>query len=394
MNRFDHAKIVLETLESHGFEAYFVGGSVRDYIMGREIHDVDVTTNARPDTIKDLYQKTIDVGIEHGTVIVLIDDDEPIEVTTYRTETTYTDYRRPDSVSFTTSLLEDLSRRDFTMNAIAMDKNMNIEDPFDGHIAIEEKRIETVGIADERFNEDALRMLRAVRFMSQLEFNLTTETEDAIRKNVSLIRYVSIERIVKELKKLYEGKNVTEAKHALVNTNMYRHIPFFKSLSRTEIIETNAHSLIDEIIVQLIKDSSMSYANVLKLSNNETKYIKNSLRLLDDARSNLESKRLAFKYSEDVIGNTVSLLELNPILDESLIKRLKDAKIEKQKIPIKNRSELEINGRILMEKLNKKGGPWLQTLLTKIEGEVIMGRLKNTEKDILKWVLNEQENNS
>ncbi|MBP1939380.1 CCA tRNA nucleotidyltransferase [Phocicoccus pinnipedialis] len=393
MNKFDHAKFVLETLETHGFDAYFVGGSVRDFYMGREIHDVDVTTNARPDTIKDLFKKTIDVGIEHGTVIVLLDN-EPIEVTTYRTETSYTDHRRPDSVSFTTSLLEDLSRRDFTMNAIAMDKNMNIVDPFDGHIAIKYKRIETVGIADERFNEDALRMLRAVRFISQLDFTLTKETENAIRKNISLIKHVSIERIVKELKKLYEGKNVNEAKKAFVNTNMYMQIPFFNSLSAAEIINTNAHSLKDEIIVQHIKDRTMAYKNVLKLSNKETRYINNSLRLLDEARGNLESKRIAYKYSDEILDNTLILLELNPILDESLIKRLKDAQNEKLKLPIKKRSELKINGRILMEKLNKRGGPWLQELLSKIEGEVIMGRLMNNEKDILEWVKYEQENYS
>lgn len=387
MDKFKHARIVLETLEAHGFEAYFVGGSVRDYTMNRPVQDIDVTTSARPETIKGLFEKTIDVGIEHGTVIVLISG-EPIEVTTYRTETSYTDHRRPDSVLFTTSLLEDLSRRDFTMNAIAMDKDKNIEDPFNGHIAIQNKTIETVGVAEERFNEDALRMLRAVRFISQLDFTLTDETEDAIVKNISLIKFVSIERIVKELKKLYTGKNVKRAKNVFINTNMYLEIPFFDALSAIELERTVAFSLIDEIIVQLIMDPSMTYINELKLSNNETKFIKQSLRLLDDARQNIEAKKLGYKYTQEVLDNMITLLKANQILDNALVNRIEEAGQEKSYLPIKNRSELNINGRILMEKLDKKGGPWLQTLLNQIEDEVILRGLDNKEEEILKWVYN------
>src|SRR3954451_24281467 len=158
---FKKAIPLLEVIEKAGFEAYFVGGCVRDYLLGKKIADVDIATSATPQEIKTIFSKTIDVGIEHGTVVVIWDK-ETYELTTFRSDGEYTDFRRPSEVTFIRSLEEDLKRRDFTMNSMAMDKEGRLIDPFSGRKAIQNKIIETVGAAPDRFHEDALRMMRAI----------------------------------------------------------------------------------------------------------------------------------------------------------------------------------------------------------------------------------------
>lgn len=154
---------VLQKLTTAGFEAYFVGGSVRDYLLNRTISDVDIATSAFPEEVKEIFQSTYDTGIAHGTVTVR-ENNEFYEVTTFRTEGTYEDFRRPSEVKFIRSLEEDLQRRDFTMNAIAMDEHFALHDPFSGQEAVKNKAIKAVGKASERFHEDALRMMRESAF--------------------------------------------------------------------------------------------------------------------------------------------------------------------------------------------------------------------------------------
>lgn len=178
---FQRAIPIIEKLEEAGYEAYFVGGAVRDLLIGREIADVDIATSATPIEMKAIFSKTVDVGIEHGTILILLKG-EAYEVTTYRAESTYSDFRRPDEVRFIRHLKEDLQRRDFTMNSIAMDKNGELIDPFAGREAIKNREIKTVGSSEERFNEDALRMMRALRFKSQLGFLLEEGTYDALKR--------------------------------------------------------------------------------------------------------------------------------------------------------------------------------------------------------------------
>ncbi|HHW31927.1 MAG TPA: HD domain-containing protein [Clostridiaceae bacterium] len=192
---------VINKLEDAGYEAYLVGGCTRDMIMGKEPKDWDVTTIAKPDEIKKLFDKTIDTGIKHGTVTVLWGDTK-VEVTTYRVDGVYSDNRRPASVGFISSLTEDLSRRDFTMNAVAYSPRRGIVDPFNGVRDIKGKIIKTVGDPDQRFNEDALRMLRAVRFSAELDFKVEDNVLDSIRKNSHLIEKVSSERVREELTRI------------------------------------------------------------------------------------------------------------------------------------------------------------------------------------------------
>ena len=192
---------IIKTLEQKGFEAYAVGGCVRDSILAKEPKDWDITTSALPGDIKRCFRRTVDTGIKHGTVTVLLDD-EHFEVTTYRVDGNYSDGRHPDSVSFTASLEEDLKRRDFTINAMAYNDRKGLVDLFDGMKDLQTKRICCVGIPEERFSEDALRIMRAVRFAAQLDFGIEEKTLRAVGSFAPSLEKVSAERIRDELGKL------------------------------------------------------------------------------------------------------------------------------------------------------------------------------------------------
>ena len=196
-----HANYIIKTLQHYGYEAYIVGGCVRDAILGKEPADWDITTSAKPLQIKSIFQKTVDTGLKHGTVTVLMEK-EPFEVTTYRIDGEYEDHRRPNDVTFTTNLKEDLMRRDFTINAMAYNEKDGLVDLFGGVDDLKKKVIRCVGNPDDRFDEDALRMLRAVRFAAQLGFEIDAPTMDAIRRKHEYLKDISAERIQVELTKL------------------------------------------------------------------------------------------------------------------------------------------------------------------------------------------------
>ena len=199
----------LSRLNAEGFAAWLVGGCVRDRLMGITPHDYDIATAATPEETKAVFagEKCIDTGLRHGTVTVLLSG-EPIEVTTFRAEDNYSDHRHPDSVRFTRSLREDLARRDFTVNAIAMDAGGALCDPFGGRADLENKLLRAVGDPEARFREDALRILRCLRFAAVLGFSIEPETAKAMERCRDLLRFVSAERICAELTKLLCGDHV------------------------------------------------------------------------------------------------------------------------------------------------------------------------------------------
>ena len=196
-----HVREIIETLESAGFEAFAVGGCVRDAVLGRVPADWDITTSAMPEEVKALFSRTIDTGIQHGTVTVM-KDHVGYEVTTYRIDGEYEDARHPKEVSFTSNLVEDLKRRDFTINAMAYNDRAGIVDEFDGIGDLEKGIIRCVGEPRDRFGEDALRMLRAVRFSAQLGFQIDEATKAAISELAQNLEKISAERIQVELVKL------------------------------------------------------------------------------------------------------------------------------------------------------------------------------------------------
>lgn len=197
----EKVKFIIDELQKKGYEAYAVGGCVRDALLGRTPNDWDITTSALPEAIISCFSHTIPTGIKHGTVTVMIEK-EPFEVTTYRIDGEYSDNRHPDNVTFTSNLKEDLSRRDFTINAMAYNGISGITDLFGGMDDLKKGIVRTVGSPNERFNEDALRMIRAIRFSCQLGFQIDKPTFDSIRLNCELIKNVSIERIRDEFSKI------------------------------------------------------------------------------------------------------------------------------------------------------------------------------------------------
>ena len=194
---------VLERLEDSGYKAYLVGGCLRDMMMGRQPHDFDIATSAEPETVMSIFSdfEVIPTGIKHGTVTVMIDG-ESIEITTFRKDSDYSDGRRPDSITFTDKIEDDLSRRDFTINAMAFGLDGEIVDPFGGKSDIRSRVIRTVGSAEDRFSEDGLRILRAIRFASVLGFTIEKETAEAIHKLSRMLDKVSFERVFSEMSKI------------------------------------------------------------------------------------------------------------------------------------------------------------------------------------------------
>lgn len=224
---------ILNTLNEGGYEAYAVGGCVRDAILGQEPHDWDITTNATPEEVKALFNKTIDTGIQHGTVTAMIGK-EGYEITTYRIDGEYKDNRRPSNVEFTSDLVEDLKRRDLTFNAMVMDKDGNVIDHFGGVSDLENKIIRAVGDPNKRFKEDALRMMRAIRFAAKFGFELEDSLYKAIKDNASLIQNISYERIESEISKILTS-NHPEKFLELYNTGITKYImPEFDRMMDTK----------------------------------------------------------------------------------------------------------------------------------------------------------------
>ncbi len=216
-------KYIIRKIEAHNFKAYLVGGAVRNFLLGLEVSDFDITTNALPQDIEGIFHKTIPTGKKYGTITV-IHDNSSYEVTTFRSDGTYSDGRRPDSVRFSTELIEDLKRRDFTINAICIDIDEKLIDYFNGIEDIKNKIVRCIGNPDERFTEDALRMMRAVRFMTQLKFTLDENTRLSIIKNSDLIKNISVERIREELNKILLSDKPSDGIRMIVDTGLMKQI--------------------------------------------------------------------------------------------------------------------------------------------------------------------------
>lgn len=231
---------IIHTLETHGYEAYAVGGCVRDTLLDRTPEDWDITTSAKPLEIKQIFRKTIDTGIQHGTVTVMIDH-VGYEVTTYRIDGEYEDNRHPKQVEFTADLTADLQRRDFTINAMAYNPNTGMVDEFEGVKDLQEKVIRCVGDPGQRFDEDALRMLRAVRFSGQLGFRIDEATLDAIRVRAQNLRNISAERIRVELSKLLIAKEAGRLQEAYRTGMTQYFLPEFDAMM--EVAQRNPHHI-------------------------------------------------------------------------------------------------------------------------------------------------------
>ncbi|MFS0837917.1 CCA tRNA nucleotidyltransferase [Paenibacillus sp. 1P03SA] len=218
----EEGRRVLERLRSRRHEAYFVGGFVRDYVLGRPVKDVDIATSAKPEEVMEAFPKTVPTGLQHGTVTVLTGA-YSFEVTTFRKETEYEGFRRPAEVEYITDLEEDLKRRDFTMNAMAMDADGSLIDPFEGRSDMNRGVLRCVGEASERFGEDALRMLRCIRFAAEYGLEIEDATWQALLRQAPLLRHIAMERVRAELQRMVGGADPARAAELLLASGLWRH---------------------------------------------------------------------------------------------------------------------------------------------------------------------------
>lgn len=390
---FDHAKPILESLHRVGYEAYYVGGAVRDFLLNREIGDVDIATSAKPNEVQHLFDHTIDVGAEHGTIIVLLQR-IPYEVTTYRTESDYEDYRRPKKVTYISSLKEDLKRRDFTINAMAMDVNGVILDYFNGKTDLSKKLIQTVGLPANRFKEDALRMLRAVRFVSQLQFSLCPITKEAIKEHAHLLQAISVERKTVEIEKLLKGLNKRIALEVIVETKINQFLPGLED-KKNELFKLASYHL------QLLKSREelwtfFTYCIAPSSINSFLRNWKLPVKLIKTVNKNIHYLSILERESwsdlhlyEAGYSTAISVEKIRLILADSshFNERIKGIEYSIQCLPIKSRDQLAITGHDIIQYIDKAPGPWVSEVLNEIEKEVVTKKLANNSSAIKEWLI-------
>ncbi|SEQ26466.1 tRNA nucleotidyltransferase (CCA-adding enzyme) [Virgibacillus subterraneus] len=386
---FIEAIEVLNQIESHAYDAYFVGGCVRDLLLKREIGDIDIATSAPPSVIQQIFNKVIPVGLEHGTVIVR-HRHQSYEVTTFRVEGSYSDQRHPDTVEFIQTIDQDLKRRDFTINALAMDKQGNVIDLFDGRSDIENKIIQTVGNGYDRFMEDPLRIIRALRFSSQLGFSISPNTINDMKLVKSEIENIAVERINNEMTKLFAGDYIEIGLNYLTDTEVYQHLPIMNDHPHIiELLPKNMQAIrsfggviaLFHFLAPTI--SIKKWVNEWKCSNN----VKNEALILNDALLHYKNCGLdrllvyclprnyyqVFSELVNMLFNQIILIDEMELIDNRL--------------PIKSKKDLAITGDDVRELFPQlKSGPWIRNTLAAVEHEVLSGKLKNNKMDLKDWI--------
>ena len=383
-------KKIIEVLIQHGYEAVFVGGAVRDFVRHKVANDIDIATSALPSEVKTIFKRTVDLGLAHGTVLV-IENHVPIEVTTFRTEGEYTDHRRPSDVKFVNSLEEDLKRRDFTMNALAMTADFQVVDLFDGQRDLHNEIIQTVGEPIERFKEDALRMLRAIRFSAQLGFSIDNATLEAIKLCANDLAYVSVERVSAELEKMWLSTNLDKGMTYLGQSDLAKHLPgdFSFEDDRWNHLGNPQNNLVCWAFLCLLqeKPNGSQLASVYKLSNELKLQIIHLVQATQIRYERLFTIDDLYHFEENILVQAELLsrvlcsdIEQMPI--EMIVQR-------KQSLPIQSIRELVISGQDVMKWFNKPGGPWLKETLSLIEHAVLHQKVVNNATKLKEWIMNE-----
>ncbi|MFD1018465.1 CCA tRNA nucleotidyltransferase [Thalassobacillus hwangdonensis] len=389
--KLDQAMEIVNTIERHGHRAYIVGGSVRDKLIGREIGDIDIASSATPAEIMKIFTKVIPIGIEHGTVMVR-HHGESYEVTTFRVEDNYRDYRHPDHVAFVKDVKMDLARRDFTMNAIALDQAGNLEDPFGGRSDIIKKEIKAVGSPMERFQEDPLRMMRAIRFVSQLGFTIESSTMDAMKAHIHLLKKIAVERVAIEFEKMFRGPYLDKALEISEAVNISEMLPVFDEqpslllkykLSPLE----NFAELISYYTFQETDLSVKRWVREWKLSNktaNKAEALLNALQLY--LKSGEIDAWLVYNLPETLYQSFARVTGLIYQMEaEEVYRRVSDLH---NALPVKNRKEIDFDGKALTEIYPaRQKGPWIGNLLNEVERAVVFRDLKNEYNEIKEWVV-------
>ncbi|HFU3705609.1 TPA: CCA tRNA nucleotidyltransferase [Streptococcus suis] len=395
-SEFQEALPILEKIKAAGYEAYFVGGSVRDAILGRPIHDVDIATSSYPQETKQIFSRTIDVGIEHGTVLVL-EGKKEYEITTFRTEEEYVDFRRPSQVSFVRSLEEDLKRRDFTVNAFALDEEAQIVDLFDGMTDLENRTLRAVGIPAERFNEDALRIMRGFRFAATLDFEIEQTTFTAMVETAPLLEKISVERSFIEFDKLLMADFWRKGLRAMINSKAYDFLPDLAG--KSDELETMLTGLTEEfrfstseqawamLFVCLGIDNIKSFLKKWKTSNEFQRSVVKLVEIYQLRQAGPVTKQICFKYGKEFLYLVEELRQAQGLVtDFAAIDKIEQA------LTIHDKHEIVVNGGHLMKTFDLKPGPVLGELLKEVEFQIVEGQLENEEQAIMTFVKGILEN--
>lgn len=382
---FQEALPILRKIEAAGYEAYFVGGSVRDTLLHRPIHDVDIATSAYPSEVKSLFKRTVDTGIEHGTVMIL-DHGNGYEVTTFRTESGYQDYRRPDEVNFVRSLKEDLKRRDFTINALAMSESGQITDLFGGLADMDAKIIRAVGDPNERFNEDVLRMMRAIRFASQLDFKIEAKTLAGIKCHSQLLAKIAVERTHSEFVKMMMGVDAQNGLNLAIETNLYKYMPELGNwLAQLQTIVNSHFRLTNEpqvwsLLAFYFNFSAEAIRTFLKKWKTANKVI-NDVILTTELLFRMSSNELSnwdlYRAGRENVENAVTIL--NAISTSDFSGYVADY----DHLPITDKKQLKITGGQLIKDGILQPSPQLGETLSYLEKAVVDAKVANTQPALI-----------
>ncbi|MBQ6539196.1 MAG: CCA tRNA nucleotidyltransferase [Bacilli bacterium] len=355
----DALKLITMITDS-GFDAYIVGGFVRDYIMGIESNDIDVTTNAKPKDLREIFKDSVSPQEDYGSVTVMFNNVR-YEITTYRKEIGYISNRKPDRIEYIDDLYEDIIRRDFTVNSLCMDNKGNIIDLLGSRKDIENKVIKCIGDPDHKFSEDAFRILRAIRFATVLDFDIEENTSKAINNQKHLLKNLSYYRKKEELDKIFTSKNVCRGVRLLLKYGLDKELEI-ENLKDVK----SANNLIGVWTVLKVEDK-------YPFTSNEKSLIKNINTVLD--KNNLDPYNL-YKYG----------LYVNSVAGEIKGIDLKEISSRYQNLPIRSRKELDITAQDIIDMMGKEPGSYINEILGDIEYNVLYRKLKNNKEDICKYI--------
>ncbi len=373
---------VLQTLKAHGYEAYFVGGMVRDQVIGIENDDIDITTSAHPEDVIRLFKRVKETGKRYGSVTVLLEN-HPFEVTTYRKEGRYTDNRRPDEISFGTSLEEDLKRRDFTMNQLVMNEQGDIIDHHHGLEDIKERVIRTIGEANSRFEEDALRILRALRFCASLGFNIEQKTASAMKEQKKLVKTLAIERVMQELDKIIRGKYHHKAISYLLDLGIADELYGLKSgFEEILKIKEKVYPIEFFIIAHIVDEVE----DVFRFSNKERAIIEKAIQLHEVTKEDEFNRFIVYVNKLDMclLVNKINVW-LGYHDQEQIIREID------QRLPIHDVCDLAFKGQDILWKTNLKKHSLIGVIIDELKYKVIMEELPNEYKALEEYALNRVE---
>ena len=357
----DIALKLINKISESGFEAYIVGGFVRDYLLGLKSNDIDICTNATPRELKEIFEDDLESNEDYGTVTIIYHNIR-FDIATFRKDIGYNDNRRPDKVEYIDDLYEDLKRRDFSINTFCIDKDNNIIDYFNAKKDLDNRLIKCIGDPVTKFNEDALRILRCIRFATVLDFNIDKDTEDAIFKCRSKIKNLSYYRKKEELDKIFISKNSMYGIKLLLKYKLDKELEI-ENLNKVK----ESNNLIG--VWAVLNCPKYPFTSV------EKEQIKKINEILD--KNHLDPMNL-YKYG----------LYINSVAGEIKGEDISKIAESYDNLVIEHRKDIDIDAEGIMEIFNKKPGRYINEIFELLENAILYRRVKNNREDIIKYIKN------